>query len=90
MCCTKQGGFKFPLFKGDIATFLFGGFPRIKKRQDRGIYTNAGINRLPPVGFANDLVRTFKHPLKLNTIDRRLYIFIPASRTVNDNFGTSF
>jgi hypothetical protein len=26
-----------PLFKGDLAAFLFGGFPRIRKRQDRGI-----------------------------------------------------
>jgi hypothetical protein len=32
--------FAHPLFKGDLAAFLFGGNPRIKKRQDRGIHTN--------------------------------------------------
>jgi hypothetical protein len=34
-----------PLEKGDLAAFLFGGSPRIKKRQDRGIHTNFAFLR---------------------------------------------
>jgi hypothetical protein len=51
----KKGGIRLlvPLFKGDLAAFLFGGSPRIKKRQDRGIYD-----------LSLSQIRLSKHPLR--------------------------
>jgi hypothetical protein len=79
----KKGGtgLLVPLFKGDLAAVLFWGSPRIKNRQDRGIFK---IVDPPYKTIGRSPLALYSNPSKMAALVlRSIALFLP-------NFGFSY